>query len=879
MNWITQLLSRRQLRRDLADEIQQHLEEKIDELVATGMPRREATAAARREFGNVTRLEEKGRDVWRWWIVEDFIADIRFALRQLRKSPSFTLATVLTLALGMGVNTAVFSVVNAVLLRPLPYPEPERLVSVKSIDRRGPVPTDLSYPTFFDFRSDNKVFDDIVSYRDSQFALTGTGQPLHLRGQIVSWDLFPLLGVQPLIGRGFLPQEEESGQRVVILSHQLWQEQFGGDATAVGRTLIIDREPNTIVGIAPPGFNFPLGGAPVQIWTTLARDADSATYTAITKQRGARLLNAMARLKPGIGIEQARAQLDAVGAALAKQYPDSNKNVAATLVRPEVENLAGDTRKPLLILLGAVGLVLLIVCANIANLLLTRSAERAREFAVRTAIGAGQGRLVRQLITESLTLSIIGCAAGVLAAKGTIQLMLPLAGTSIPRIQETSIDGHVLLFTALLAVATSLLFSLAPLLRIIRPEVNSALKEGARATTNRSEGLRSALCVGQVALGLILLSGAGLLIASFHRLMQRDLGFQPVGLLSFSLSLPDKDYPGEKQNVFYAELLEKLRNVPGATSAATVMPLPLTGSQMTVSFNIQDRPAPPAERPSSNMAVVTPGYFKTIGAAFLRGRDFREQDDSNAAPVLIVNHAFAEKFFPGENAVGKRIEPGATAGDRGEEMREIIAVVGDAKQSPLKPGPEPIYYFPYKQLPWCCPSILVRSAAAPLRLEPEIRGAVASLDKQLPVYDVRTLEALLAAGVARPRFQMLLLGSFAAIALLLTVTGLYGLLAYGVARRTREIGLRVALGASRGEMLVMVFKKAMVLVLIGIAIGLAGAVAGGQLLRIALYGISPNNPLLLSVACVVVLFTAAVASYLPARRAASIDPMQALRNE
>jgi putative ABC transport system permease protein len=519
------------LNQDLSEEIQQHLEEKIDQLMRCGMSRPEAVAAARREFGNVTLSTERSRDVWRWAAVEDLFSDIRFAFRQLRNSPAFTMASVLTLALGIGANTAVFSVVNAVILRPLPYLEPEQLISVRSVDLRGgPHPEDLSYPTFFDFRAQNNVFKHIVSYRRDEFSMTSAGRPLHLRGQIVSWDLFPMLGVRLLLGRGFLPNEEESGERVVILSHQLWQEQFAGDATIAGRTVVIDGRPHTVVGIAPAGFNFPIGGGPVQIWTTLARDADSDTFTPVTKQRGARMLNVMARLRNGVSIEQAQAQMDVVAAALAKQYPGSNKNIPRTDVRPEMENLTGDMRRPLLILLGAVGLVLLIACANVANLVLTRSAERGREFAVRTAIGAGLGRLVRQLITEGMTLSMFGCTIGVLAAIGTVRLMLPLAGRSIPRIEEAAIDSRVLLFSTTLAVITSLLFSLVPLIRMRGLEVSDALKEGSRTTMDSSEGLRSVLCVGQVALGLILLSGAGLLIASFRNLMHRDLGFQAAGL-------------------------------------------------------------------------------------------------------------------------------------------------------------------------------------------------------------------------------------------------------------------------------------------------------------------------------------------------------------
>jgi putative ABC transport system permease protein len=593
------------------------------------------------------------------------------------------------------------------------------------------------------------------------------------------------------------------------------------------------------------------------------------------------MLSAMARLKPSVSVEQAGAQMDAVAASLAIQYPDSNKNVASTYVRPELENLIGNTREPLLILLGAVGLVLPVACANIANLLLARTAEREREFALRAAIGAGRGRIVRQLMTESLTLSLIGCTAGLLAAMGTMQLMLPLAGASIPRIQEASIDGRVLAFSVALAIVTSILFSVAPALRIARVEFAGPLKEGSRTSTDKSDRLRGALVVMQIALGLVLLSGASLLIASFLHLMRRDLGFQPERVLTFSVTPPDKDYPRERRLDFHARLLERLNSLPGASSSTLAMPLPLTGSQMTVSFNIQERPARPSERPSSDMAIVTPSYFRTIGLPLLEGREFTERDDAKAPPVLIVNRAFAEKFFPGENAVGKRMEPGATSEPGGTKVREIVGVVANARQSvsALKPDPEPIYYFPYQQLPWCCPSVLVRTAAGPLMMESAIRGAVAELDKQLPIYDVRTLEGILSKGVAGPRFQMLLLGSFAAISLLLTVVGLYGVVGYSVVRRTREIGVRIALGASRDVVLGMVLKKAMLLVFLGVATGLAGAFAGGELIRKMLYGVGPRNPLLLGIACAVVTLTATLAAYLPARRAASIDPMEALRSE
>jgi len=880
MNWITQIFSRRRIYSDISEELQQHLEEKTEDLIRAGMSREDATAAAHREFGNMMSLRGRSREVWQWSAVEDFLSDLQYAGRQLRKSPAFTLAAVLTLALGIGANTAVFSVVSAVVLRPLPFPQPDRLVSVQSLNTRNtPIPDSLSYPNFFDFRANNHVFDHIVCYRDDNFTLTGLGQPVHLDDQIVSWDLFPLLGVQPAMGRGFLPEEEKPGTHVVILSHQLWQGQFSGDPSIIGRPVTMDGETYAVVGVAPAGFHFPVENQTVQLWTTLARDASVSIGHPLTVQRGAKVLNAIARLKQGVTLDHARAEMDAIAAALARQHPDENTNIARTHIQPELEWLLGDTSKALWILMGAVGLVLLIACGNIANLLLARTAEREREFAVRAAIGASRHRVIRQLLTESLLLALVGSITGVLLAMACMHLVLPFGGDSIPRVRQAGIDGRVLVFSIVLALFTSVLFSLAPALQLAKVELVSSLKEGTRSIARGHDRLRSALVIGQIALGLVLLSGAGMLTASFLYLQNRDPGFKPDHLLTFSLSLPEAPYSRTKQVDFYDRLFERLSRLPGVQSAAGGGPLPLSGSQMSVSFNIPERPSAPANRPHSDMAIVTPGYFRTLGIPLLHGRHFTQRDDAKSAQVVIVNKAFADKFFPGEDVIGRRIEPGATADGNGTKIREIVGVVGNAKQSAIGVDFEPIYYFPYKQLPWFIESLALRTSVSSLSLESAVRAEVTSLDKQVPISGIRTMEDVRSESIAQPRFLMLLLGSFAGIGLLLTVVGLYGVMTYSVMKRTREIGVRIAVGADRMKVLTLVLKQAMMLVGAGILIGLAGAPAGGQLLRNMLYGVAPGDPLLMAIACIVITATGGIATYLPARRAASTDPMQALRAE
>jgi predicted permease len=865
---------------EFEEETRAHLAMLVDRFTRLGMNPEEAEHAAKLQFGGVAQIKEGLRERRILPHLDALLRDAHYAFRQLRRAPAFTIAAILTLTVGIGANAAIFAVVNAVVFRPLPYPQADRLVSFQSIYSRGvPRPTNLSYPTFFDFRSNQSVFEHFVCYRDSQFVLSGSENALHVDGEIVSWDLFSLLRVQPELGRGFLPAEEKPGEHVVILSHELWQSQFGGDRNVMNRAITLNGGQYTVIGVAPPDFRFPPDNPSIQLWTTAAVDAVvSPQFQPLTAQRGARVLDVIARLKDEITVDQARAQMDSIAAALAKQYPDHNKNIATTYIVPALDRLIGNIRKPMLILLVAVFLVLLIACANIANLVLARSVEREREFALRAAIGASRQTVIWQILTESLMLALLGSLTGLAFAWASLRLMLPLAAKYIPRISQANLDARVLAFSIGLTVVTSILFSFAPALRIAKVDLVASLKEGTRSIATGVIGVRSLLVIGQITFGLVLLSGASFLIASFLYLERRDPGFDADDLLTFSLDLPAQ-YKTSQQIAFSDQLRENLRSLPGVRAVATGIPLPLTGNQMTVAFDIQARPSPPSERPHSNMAIVTPGFFSTMAIRLLQGRDFTERDDAASAPVLIVNQAFARRFFLGEEVIGKRIQPGAINGNSGPVMREIVGVVADAKQSALSAEFEPIYYFPYKQLSWTIGTIVLRTSVPPRTLEPAVRAMVASLDQRAPVYQVRTMDELSSLAIAPPRFLMLLLSSFAGVALLLTAVGLYGIMAYSVSNRTREIGIRIALGAARATVASMVLKQALRLVLVGVVAGAVGAIAVGYLMKPILFGVNPHSPLLLLLACFGMVLTGVISAYLPAQRAASVDPMQALRAE
>ena len=806
--------------------------------------------------------------------MKTFFQDLRYGLRMLARNPGFTAVAVLTLALGIGANTAIFSVVNTVLLKPLPYAHPDRLVAVELTNsHRALVTGSLSYPNFFDLRARNHVFGHFVTGHDANLTLTGYGAPIQLDVGVVTWDMFRALGIKPALGRGFMPSEEKPGTHVAVLSHKLWQSQFGGDRGIVGRSITLNQLPYTVVGVAPSGFIFPVDLPNLQLWTTIADDLE------MFDQRGARTLTGLGRLKPGVSIEQARADLNVIAAALAKQYPDYNTNYSQASVRPELDTLVGESRPPLLILLGAVGLVLLIACANIANLLLARTANRTHEMAIRAAMGAGRLRVIRQLLTESLLLAMLGGAAGVLLAEYGLQAVLPLGGQSIPRLAETQIDGWALAFSFLLALLTSILFGLAPALQAAKADLAGSLKEQSRGVTREHDRIRGALVIAQVTLGLVLVSGAGLLMATFLRLESSDLGFRADHLLTFWFSLPGSQYNTAQQVDFYDQLLERVRALPGVRSAAGVWPLPLGGDNANVAFNIEERPAAQPNRPHARMAFATPGYFSTAGIPLLRGRFFTERDDAKAPRVLIVNKAFADKFFPGEDVLGKRITSGAGAPGRPPSPEEIVGVVGSAKLFALEAEPGPMYYFPYKQLPWQPPAVVLRTALPPEMLESAIRAQVAALDPAVPVFQVSTMDELLSAQLTEERFHTLLLVCFAGIALMLTMVGLYGVMAYSVTRRTREFGVRIALGASQTQVLSMVLKQAIALLGTGLALGLIASFATNRLLESLLIGAAHLDPGVLGLSVLLVALIGLLAAYLPALRATKVDPMVALRHE
>ncbi|MEK6408191.1 MAG: ABC transporter permease [Acidobacteriota bacterium] len=813
--------------------------------------------------------------------METLFQDLRYGFRMLIKHPGFTAIAVIALALGIGANTAIFSVVNAVLLRPLPFAEPERLVNVfESYPQRGIYQGAVSYPNFADWRDQNQVFERMSSYHQSDFILTGVDEPARLEGAVVNADLFPLLGVTPSLGRSFLPEEDKPGDsgRVVILSYRLWKTRFSSNQDIVGKALLLGGKNYTVIGVMPEGFQFPIQNESVELWATVAVDSDGEEP--MTSQRGAHYMEVIARLKPNVSRARAQSEMDVIAARLEQQYPDSNSHRGISVI-PALETLVGDIRPALLILLGAVGCVLLIACANVANLLLARATIRHKEMAIRAALGATRARVVRQLLTESVLLSLAGGALGLLVALWSTQLLVALSGDDVPRAAQIGLDGRVLGFTLLVSLLTGLVFGLFPALHSSKTDLTESLKEGGRGSTDgaRRNRMRGALVVAEVAIAVVLLVGAGLLIQSLRRLQQVNPGFDPHNVLTLSLGLPEVKYSSQRQIDFYRQVLSRIESLPGVRSASAVLPLPLGSDRLRLSFETEGRPMARGDLPASEYRATGLNYFRTMGIPLLAGRDFTERDDKKSTPVIIVNEAFAQKFFPGEDPIGKHIKPGISTDETKPVWREIVGVVGSVKHLSLGVPPDPEYYAPHAQLPFDSMTIVAKTDGDPRSLIAAVQSEVRTLDRDLPVYNIKTLEEYVAASVAQPRFNTTLLAIFAALALILTAVGLYGVMSYSVTQRSHEIGIRMALGARQQDVLKMVVRQGMMLTGIGLGAGLVGAYFLTRLMATLLYGVSATDPITYAAIAVLLAGVALGACLVPARRATKVDPMIALRYE
>jgi predicted permease len=881
MTWLKQIMTRQRIFSDLSEEIAEHLAEKTEALVAGGMSREEAEYRAKREFGNVIRIEERGREAWMWPVSERLWADTRFAFRQLARNYGFAITTILTLALGIGATTAIFSLVNTVLLRPLPFPGQDRLVWLAQQDHSlpGGQPEPLSYPDYFDWRAGNHTLDGIASYIQGGVTLEFHGESERLDAQTVSSNFFQVLGVAPVMGRDLRWEDEKPGNRVAMLSYAMWQSRFGAAKNIAGTVIRMDDKNYTIAGVMPKSFQFPLGDPAPALWISMAADAEGKNPT--ISQRGFDCLELIGRLKPGVTVDQAKADLSLIAGNLARQYPDNNKQFSSALVERELEHMTGDTRPALRVLFGAVTLVLLIVCANVAGLLLARGSQRGAEFALRVAIGASRAAIIRQLLIESVTLSLCGGALGVALAYGLLGATVKLMPLNVPRIDNASIDGAVVLFDLALSIVTGLLFGAFPAWLMSQATPAQALRGGSRSVAGgrHQNCIHSGLVIAQTATGLVLLVGSGLLIQSFVRILNVDPGFDPKHVLTARMRVSFDKLDRDQHLRFYHGLIDRISRLPGVQSVSAGSPLPMSDNNLSVPFNIEGHPVAKEDEPEEPVAVVMPGYFQTMRIPLVSGRTFGEQDGTRGQPVIVIDQAFRNKYFAGENPIGKHIQVRLGDGVFEHPVREVIGVVGEIKRKGLTANAEPQYYLPYAQALITNPYLAIRTSGDPARIESDLRAAVRAMDKSVPVYQVSPLEDYVSRSAAQPRFQTFLLTCFAGIALTLAAIGLYGLLSYMVAQRTLEIGLRMALGAQRSDVLRMIVRRGLTLAFMGVAAGVAIAALATRLISGMLFGIRPTDPVTFAATAGVFLVVSIASSGVPAYRAARMDPMTSLREQ
>ena len=867
---------RKRMLDDLDQDIRDHIARETQDNIDRGMTPDEARYAARRKFGNVTRVKEETREVWSVVWFEQLVEDIRFGLRMLRKSPGFTMVAALTLALGIGANTYIFSIVDALVLRPLEFSDPSRTVALwERLPARGIERNELSPANFLDWKAQNHVFDHIAVQGWWDANLGGVEHPEHLHGFLVTPDYFGTLQAQPMLGRTFLEEEGTPGKdHVAILSYALWRDHFASDRSLPGKHVLLNGSDYIVVGVMGPQFNYPSGA---QLWAAFAFTPEMET------NRGSHYLRGVAHMAAGITREQAQAEMSAIASRLAQQYPKTNIGRDAQ-VMPLMESEAGQTRAPLIIMLAAVGLVLLIACANVSNLLLARASSRQRETAIRSALGATRLRLIRQWLVESMLLGLMGGGLGILFAYLCLYahvIRIPLEfSRMLPGWDKIAINTPVLLFTTAVSLGTGLIFGFLPALAASRPNVNDTLKEGAPSagTGRRRRMLRNVLIVSEVALSLALLATAGLMMKSFVRLERVSPGFNPDRLLTMFLALPDAKYTSGLQAAnFDEQLVERVRSLPGVQNAALANLLPLGGMNETWSLRIEGRPEPkPGQDPDASYRVVTDSYFRTMQIPILQGREFSSEDSEKGPRVVAVNEAFAARYWPGEDALGKRMK--LTGPPEKDPWRTVVAVVGNVKNQLDLPAP-PEMYFPLRQQVEYTMALVVRASSDAGRMAESVRAQVAALDPDLPAFNVSTMDELRSTSVIAQRIGGTLMSAFAGFALVLAAIGLFGVIAYAVGERTREIGIRIALGAKPREIFRLVVGQGMALALVGLLVGLPLALGMGRAVAGLLYGVAPNDFATFAGVAAMLAAVALAACYIPARRAMRVDPVIALRCE
>ena len=872
------LFQRRRSDEALDAEVHGYVDMLADEKIRAGMNPEDARRAARIELGGVEQTKEQVREVRAGAWLEILVQDLRYGVRTLGRSAGSTVIAVLTLALGIGANTAIFSVIDTALLRPLPYPNPDRIAMLYARSPNGET-GELSPADFLDYKNELQSFEYLAGIRESSFNLAGEDRPERVAGTVVTPEFFAVMGRRAQIGRTLIPEQDKpSASRTMVLSYSLWQHRFGGDPAILGRSVYVDNIPRIVVGVMPHNFQFP---GESELWLSALHavpDQPLNPAADLSADRDSHYFDAIGRLRPGVNLRQAETEAATIARRLKQQFPHKEAGGAAVIFLHE--DLVGQTRPAMLILLGAVSLLLLIACANVASIQLARGASRQRELSIRKALGASRTRLVRQLLTECVLLAVAGGGIGILLADFGLVPLRALIPRDVLGGAQLALDARVLAFTILASLGSAILFGLLPALHLANPDLIGILKEAGHGagSSSRAQQIRRVLVVSEIALAAMLLIGAGLLIRSFHHLLSAPEGFRPQGVLSLQLTLPQARYPNPNDRaLFVQQVIERVAALPGVASAAAISRLPLNPGSSSRTLEVEGRTPPPAGEDSPDYLVATPDYFQSIGTPLVAGRAFTERDVSGAPGTVIVSQAAARRYWPAENPVGKHVKVGACGDDK--TWCEVVGVVGDVRQHHLDQEPNPTVYVSYAQDPWPFMAFIVRTKVDPASAASAVEAAIHAVDKDQPVYNVRAMTAVIQKSVSPQRLRMSLLGLFAIVALTLACVGIYGVMAYSVAQRTHEIGIRMALGAHPRRILQVILRQGFALALTGCAMGLAGAFAVTRLLSSMLYGVSPRDAATFVGIPLLLLVVALLASYLPARRAMQVDPMVALRYE